>query len=195
MTMERIDIRLFDLGSGPRLVGLDACVMDAETIRNRLRAVHRSVVALDFHGIEALTPSYFKKALLPIWTDPGPEREFFPVVANVRDGIDEDLAVSLGWCGLSTWEETLETRDTKSYAPFAKIDGSLFDTLSIIHELKHATAGSLADRYRQISSSAWSNRLAILYDRRMLARYKQGRQLIYTLPWLFDVVQAEQHSA
>lgn len=189
--MARVDVRLFDLRNVPVLSGSFQGAGDRLLIGDRLRNAYRAIVAFDFSEISVFAPSYFKAALMPTWLEPGAGREFFPIVTNVGGDIEEDLMVSMECCGISIWEETGAARGEREYAPFAKLEGSLFDTLSIVSELDQATAGSLADKYRNVGSTAWSNRLAALYDRRMLARYKHGRQLVYTPPWMFNTVRSD----
>lgn len=189
--MTRVDIRMFSLRSVAHLAGPAEGANDRKLIGDRLRNAYRAIVAFDFADIKIFAPSYFKTAMMPIWLDPGAGREFFPIVTNVNGDIEDDLMVSMECCNISIWEETSAARGEREYAPFAKLEGALFDTLSIVNELDQVTAGSLADKYRNVGSTAWSNRLAALYDRKMLARYKHGRQLVYMPPWMFNTVRSD----
>jgi len=189
--MTRVDIRLFSLRNAAHLAGATESAGDRKLIGDLLCNAYRAIVAFDFADIKIFAPSYFKTAMMPMWLDPGAGREFFPIATNVGGDIEDDLMVSMECCGISIWEETSAARGEREYAPFAKLEGSLFDTLSIVNELHAVTAGSLADKYRNVGSTAWSNRLAALYDRRMLARYKHGRQLVYTPPWMFNTVRSD----
>lgn len=186
--MFNLDIRLFEQHMSTMLAGRYLGQFDMQILRNMLQTcpAERIVVTLDFSDIVAMTPSYFKAALFPIWAEFGRERELFPIAKHFRGGVEEDLRVAMDWCGISMWEAIVSKNMPTEYIPFGKLEGPLQETLSIVMELRNVTAGSLWERHRKITTTAWNNRLADLYDLRMLTRRKEGRQLVYALPWLLE---------
>ncbi|MDI3290720.1 hypothetical protein QHF83_45830 [Polyangium sp. 15x6] len=140
-----------------------------------------SPFVLDLAGVEVISASYFSAALWPLWSLNEPE--VYPVLANIpADGVDDILLV-LKDQNAAVWRE--RSALPRGHAPelLGTLDPPLKTTLQFVLEKGEATAADLFESDRTIGVTAWSNRLAALYQIRILRRRKDGRRLIYAPSW------------
>ncbi|HRI65764.1 MAG TPA: hypothetical protein PK156_16070 [Polyangium sp.] len=137
------------------------------------------VVVLDLSNVEAMTSSYFSAALWPIWHR---EPELFPVLANIAQDYAEDIELLLRDRDFAAWHARW---DSGLHAPaiIGELDSSLHATINHLIQKGEATAGDLLGLENGIGVTAWSNRLATLYQQRLVRRRKDGRRLIYAASW------------
>lgn len=131
----------------------------------------RGAVLLDFEGCSALSGSYFRTALAPLWAID----RIFPSVSNVGD-LEEDLQECLAKRNLNAWNV-----DTAS--PVVELDPALETCVKAVLERGSATAPDLAESADEIGRTAWNNRLKSLHEMRLLAIERNGRSNRYVLPW------------
>lgn len=148
------------------------------------RAMTNGLVLIDLEGTEFLSSSYFDAAIWPLWAVTN--EDFYPVLANVPAAAADDIAIVLQAHSAAIWSVT-----PRKKAPFSgarllgTLDPPLEKIIALVQATGETTAADLAsDRANEpIGATAWSNRLALLHKLRLLRRRKDGRRLIYGLPW------------
>ncbi len=146
-----------------------------EEDRARLSAAipeQQSFTILDFAHVAALTPSYFAKGLAPLWT----ERETV-LGATSLERVRDDLQACLERHDIAMWDLDSEP------AALGPLDTSAKGTLAQCLAHSQVTAGFLAQQHSRVRPTAWSNRLANLYAKRLVNRTSVGRRTLYYLPW------------
>jgi hypothetical protein len=157
---------------------------DKAKLQAAVSAAKSGVVLLDLGGAEFLSSSYFDEAIWPLWASIGDD--IYPVLGNVPTAAADDIEIVLKEQGAAVWSVTAKK---KIAFDEARMVGKLDEALRLIVERVQATgditAADLAgDRSTEsIGATAWSNRLALLHKFRLLQRRKDGRRLIYALPW------------
>lgn len=147
------------------------------------RGSESGVVVLDFREVHLATSSYFLGAFDWLWTSPGVRaRDLFPVLANVNSETEDEVRLALKARGFRALFGTFGPLGLSEVAPF-NLDHDAAETYALISRLEEATATDLFRLDPQIQPTGWSNRLALLYEHRLLRRRKQGRQLFYALSW------------
>ncbi|HEY3332001.1 MAG TPA: hypothetical protein VGK19_18355 [Capsulimonadaceae bacterium] len=157
-------------------------------------------VVLSFSGIESATASYVKALLLPLLDDLTDVEDFkgkfrpntfvMPFVADLTDELRGEL-----WLVMKDQGSVyLEAQDMGTCHPISariigELDGFLKKTISIVVAEEQCTATDLYAKYPSegISTTGWNNRLADLYELRVIDRRKCGRQWIYS-PVVKEVV-------
>src|SRR3954447_15379517 len=140
-----------------------------------------AVVVLDFRGVSLATSSYFLGAFEWLWTSRlARERELFPVLANLNQETRDEIELALKAKGFRTLFAHFEGGELFQVTPF-NLDGEAADTYQRVAALGEATATDIFRSDPKIQPTGWSNRLALLYEHRLLRRRKIGRQLIYAL--------------
>jgi len=148
-----------------------------------LRRADRGVVLIDLSGAEFLSSSYFDAGVWPLWNLAN--EDLYPVLANVPGPVADDIKIVLAAHSAAIWSAT--PLDLQAFN--AELLGSLAPSLGkIIQHLQknsETTAPDLASNreLEPIGPTAWSNRLALLHKQRLLRRRKDGRKLVYALPW------------
>jgi hypothetical protein len=141
------------------------------------------VVVLDFRDVALTTSSYFLGAFEWLWTSTGVRgRDLFPVLANVNQETRDEVGLALTARGFRALFGTFGLNGLSDVAPF-NLDSDAAETYALIASLEEATATDLFRMNPKIQPTGWSNRLALLYEHRLLRRRKQGRQLFYALSW------------
>jgi hypothetical protein len=141
------------------------------------------VVVLDFREVHLATSSYFLGAFEWLWTSAGVRaRGLFPVLANVNQETQDEVSLALKAKGFRALFGTFGYSGLSDVVPF-NLESDAAETYELIAGLKEATATDLFRLNPKIQPTGWSNRLALLYEHRLLRRRKQGRQLFYALSW------------
>lgn len=169
--MALTEVKLTELVNRDLLAGGSAGDHDRGTVSGAISPTD-DLVVLDFSGVRVLTPSYFKRCLLPLWFE-------WEVVLGMKEveSVQEDLLACLHLHSLATWKLTAHPEI------LGELDSSAIQTVEHCLEFGCVTAVSLSERFPKIRSTTWSNRLAGLFEGRLLMRKQQGRRLEYCLPW------------
>lgn len=150
---------------------LDACLR--ETARGAL-------VLVDFAGVAHMTSSYFLGGLEWLWTMRN--SDFFPVVINADAEVAEEIELVARARGLKPLLGSSEDGVVTGAEPL-NIEEEELRTFRQVEHLGEATAADLYRLNPRIQPTGWSNRLALLYEARLLRRRKEGRQLVYSVSW------------
>jgi hypothetical protein len=142
-----------------------------------------ALIVLDFRDVALATPSYFLGAFEWLWTSgKARERDLFPVLANMNRETRDEIEIALKAKGFRALFGTYGPWGLTEVVPF-NLDSEAAETYEQVDKLGEATATDLFRMNPKIQPTGWSNRLALLYEHRLLRRRKQGRQLIYALSW------------
>jgi len=150
------------------------------------------VVVLDFSGIEAVSASYVKRSLL--WLLSSGERfargeqndadlpralNIFPVVCGLTDEVRSEIKLVLEHQRRSCLESIEINQDMIGRARLlGSLDPALRATLMRVVAAGETTAAHLFERSQEggpLGVTGWNNRLADLYEKRLVRRRKQGR--------------------
>jgi hypothetical protein len=141
-----------------------------------------AIVVLDFAHIKAVTPSYLKQTIRPLYAPSnGQTNAAFPVYANLLDPTEDDLHHFL----LAHRLPGIVVRSKGHTITFQHLIGWLeqtaSETFSRLSLIKLGSATDLMENQRgsEIALTAWNNRLAELYRLRLANRMKSGRHWIY----------------
>jgi len=144
-------------------------------------------VFVDFTGIESATSSYLKALLFSFFDENQRAqavpnlRGAFPVVIRLNDVLREELSQLATFAGRQIVEGVKARGDEVLVARLhGKLDPALEQTLTTLQRRGASTATDLhAESSGNIAITAWNNRLADLYARRLAKRRKLGKQWIY----------------
>lgn len=139
------------------------------------------VVILDFAGAEVVTTSFFMGGPWALWQRE--QLEQYPLVANLPDDAIDDIDIVTRMTGIPVWTG-LATGD-RFHEPtliggLEEADGLV---ISRIFEKGSTSAADMVDSGGRIGVTGWNNRLAGLWQRKVLMRLKSGRLFVYTVPW------------
>jgi hypothetical protein len=141
------------------------------------------MVVLDFQGVEMMTGSWANEMIVPLYTwAADPRNDFFPVLRNLRSGWDEELQLLAGWnqqCYL--WAKGREARPRRAVL-IGPLDPAQRKTLEAVLRSKQITGAELERKFPEegVGATAWNNRLKDLYTKRLLTRFKRGREQVYS---------------
>jgi len=175
MTMTIAGFNLAETVKRTVLAGRIAGAGDKSKIEKAARAAaSEGRVAIDCSGIEVMSSSYFDAAVWPLWS----LADFFPIMTKVSAHVIDDIEIVLKANGGAAWCLTKgEPRIVGA------LDSTLERTVQEVVRRGEVSAGDLADLDRAIGATAWSNRLAALYNLRLVRRSKDGRRLNYVATW------------
>lgn len=165
------------------LAGKAAADVDAPKIAAAVAQTEaHAPVILDFKGIGALSPSYFRTALLPLWAGPRTENAP-PVLANLSDDILEDVRLAVETNKAAIWIVRWGSGAIEAACPVGVIDALDRQALEVALAEGQTDAADLFQRDRSIGVTAWSTRLGTLHQKGLLRRRKDGRRMTYAPPW------------
>ena len=151
-----------------------------------------AVVALNFTRVDVVTASFFRSAFRTLRDYARSTAMFFPVFANMNAATRDEISFFADGSGDVFVLGTL-TKDgiLKSTFVQGKLDAKQSETLKALVELGEADAGQLRDTYPEdpeVSSAAWSNRLAALAVKgvvmeRLVGRTKKYRPIVEDLTY------------
>lgn len=198
-------IKLKELAGSDCLWGASLANQHLLTIWNKVKSSARASassnhVVLDFKDIQAANVSYIKGTFLwllqngmsyakrkvspplPESTIAPPSLDITPFIANPNTEILAEVDEVLSRHGLP-YLVALEysSEEVLSATVSANLDDILMRTLLYISEEGGAMASQLHAKYEDegISVTGWNNRMAELFELRLLSRSKSGRSLIY----------------
>ncbi|MBA2540165.1 MAG: helix-turn-helix transcriptional regulator [Deltaproteobacteria bacterium] len=152
-----------------------AGINDRPKIEKAARAVAvDGGVVVDCSGVEVMSSSYFDAAVWPLWS----ASELFPILSKVPPAALDDIELVLKANSGAVWH--LAKGEPRL---LGQLDPSLVKTLDEVAKRGEVSAGDLAEVDRAIGPTAWSNRLAALYQLRLVRRKKDGRRLNYIVSW------------
>jgi hypothetical protein len=153
------------------------------------------MVAISFKDMEAVTSSYLKALLFPMFPSlsqkPGapaysPMRasNVYPVLSNVSSEIKDEVQELLQNHTINLLElKNAGHGDIPSAYLYGSLEGVLAETLRLLVTVGEATAPELHRRGKGPGAvTAWNNRLNDLFARRLARRRRDGRQ------WMFRAV-------
>jgi hypothetical protein len=181
MNVRQISLR--DLAGREALAGrLPGEALRIELLKNLRNVPPGGIAALDFSGIAVMTSSFFLGAFKWLWSAEGVDRDLFPVLVNVEAEVADDVGLASCAGGLKPLLGSLEEGAIVAAEPINLEDEEL-RTYRQVDELGEAAAVDLYRLDPKIQPTGWSNRLALLYEARLLRRRKEGRQLVYSVSW------------
>lgn len=140
-----------------------------------------TIVEFDFSGVQLVTGSYLNAGIVPAWPI-SVTYGLFPVLARVADHLREDIAITLRDQKLTAWVSAAEPGTSVDLVGL-DLDPSL--RAIVERTLSGPVSATMlhAESEEGVGRTAWSNRLALLEQYRLLRSYKSGRQLYYIRPW------------
>lgn len=142
-----------------------------------------STLLFDFSDVGIMTSSFFVVCIWPVVTSATiSNRDLFPVLFNVNTDVREDIRIALEAIRKPALLGQGDRASVVNFETF-NLDESLEQILAVADRLEKVTAAELYSIRGEVGATAWSNRLAFLYQHRMLRRAKAGRQMVYSLPW------------
>lgn len=142
-----------------------------------------AVAVLDFRWVRLTTSSYFLGAFEWLWTSKvARENDIFPILANANQETRDEIELALNARGFKALFAQFDAGGLSDVTPF-NLDREAAETYEKVSSLGEATATDIFRIDPKIQPTGWSNRLALLYEHRLLRRRKNGRQLIYALSW------------
>lgn len=146
------------------------------------RASPGSFLILDFRDVGLVTSSYFVAAFTWLWTSiEVRERELYPVIVNLNEASRDDVEIALRETRIKALTgEFVGGEGLIDVAP-ENLDDIEKETYRLIEKHGEVSANDLFRMNPRIQVTAWNNRLAALFNYRLLRRHKQGREFIYTL--------------
>lgn len=141
------------------------------------------IVLLDFKGVNVVTGSWINAMIVPLHRRAAqPEIDLFPVLCNASEDWIDDLELLAKWthqCFLVADKCTLPPRRARL---IGILDPGQRTTLDAVLSFGEVTGAEL-ERQRpdeNIRATAWNNRLKDLHEKRLLRRFKRGREQVYS---------------
>jgi hypothetical protein len=152
--------------------------VDAPRIQRATRDIAlQGRVLLDLTGIELVSASYFDVALWPLWS---PRAELFPMLAKVKADALDEIGFVLKAHAAAIWHLP---EDADSPVLIGSLDAPLKKALDFVTQRSGSTAAELAETDTSVVATAMNNRLASLFEMRLVTRRKEGRRLVYLPVW------------
>ena len=146
------------------------------------------IVILDFTGVESATGSYLKALVFGFLEDPAAKlKGAFPVVTRMNSLVREELVYLTSLTTYRIVEGLKFHGDEVVHARLhGELDPALKTTLDVLLRRGAASATELhAKGGESIAITAWNNRLADLYAKRLVMRRRAGKQ------WLYEPISRE----
>jgi hypothetical protein len=138
---------------------------------------------LDFQGIDLMTSSFFRSAILPFRDYCVDKLNLYPVLANVSPDTLDEIDVVLKPIRDAVFLCRLDSRRrVESARVFGVLDEKQQLTLNAVLDAKEADASILKHRFRKkddIGITGWNNRLAALVGKGLLIETQKGRVKLY----------------
>lgn len=141
----------------------------------------RLLVFLDFREAETVTPSFFNAGPWSLWERPRLEQH--PMVANLPEISVDDLEWVTRERRTPIWTGRLANSGFERPLLIGEIDEGDGEAIGRIFEAGMTSAAELAAASPRLSASGWNNRLAGLWQKRVLKREKIDGRYRYSLPW------------
>lgn len=137
---------------------------------------------LDFRAVDVATASYLRESALAFRQFVrGRKSNFYPVVANARDVIIDDLLEVVHARGdviMVCWSD--EDGVVLRWQPLGKLDPMQQLTFDLVLRLGETTASRLAESEGgTVKITAWNNRLASLSNLGLISECSRGRTKLY----------------
>jgi hypothetical protein len=140
---------------------------------------------LDFGEIEVATASYLRESVLAFRDAIRRRRsKWYPVVANAKDGVTEELKVLVGTHGNALMLCDLDGTGTPHQPRLlGDLDPKQRVTFDLVLEHGETDAAALmkghGEREKLTAQTAWNNRLAVLANLGLIVEISQGRAKRY----------------
>lgn len=141
-----------------------------------------SLVVLDFRGADVLTPSFFFGGLWALWERSHIEQ--FPLLANLPVEGRDDVELAAIIKRNPMWEVGFSVGGISDARLLGELEVET-DAFAMdrVFSLGSVSASEMADANPVLGVTGWNNRLAGLWQKKVLARRKHGRMFRYWLPW------------
>jgi len=140
-----------------------------------------TLVTLDFGKVETATASWWSAAILPLLRMSANEQtDLYFLIAT---GPEPDWLDDLRLVGRFNNQSFLVTgKNTRKVTVIGPLDEGHRRTMELVQVMKSATGAKLAQECpgEKVGSTAWNNRLRDLHERRLLRRFKRGREQLYS---------------
>lgn len=140
---------------------------------------------LDFEEVDVATASYLRESVLAFRDNIRRRRSnWYPIVANAKDGVTEELKVlidnhgnALMLCELDDEEKPLQARLLGDLDPKQRV------TFDLVRKHGETDAAALMKQHGEKENlrapTAWNNRLAVLANLGLIIEISQGRSKRY----------------
>ena len=139
------------------------------------------LVVLDFEDIDIITPSYFLGALWFLWERAHVEQH--PVLVNVPDRSHDDVELVTNLKRTPVWIAAFVKSSITSPTLLGDLEATDSFALDQIFKSGSVSASEMAVKDDVLSITGWNNRLAGLWQKKVLTRWRHGRMFRYALPW------------
>ncbi|WP_146155881.1 hypothetical protein [Enhygromyxa salina] len=139
------------------------------------------LVVLDFEGAEVLTPSYFFGSLWFLWERQHVEQ--CSVLVNVPEPSYDDVELVTKLKRTPIWAARYPASTITSPTLLGDLETTDSFALEQVFNLGSVSASEMAVADDVLSVTGWNNRLAGLWQKKVLTRRRHGRMFRYALPW------------
>lgn len=141
------------------------------------------LVVLDFEDADIVTPSFFLGAVWPLWERAHVEQ--CPVVANLPPSSVDDLDLVTKLKRTPMWTGRYAAGRFSKPELLGELEMASQDAaiLEQIFQRGAVSAAELVDLVGEMGLTGWNNRLAALWQKKLLSRRKVGRTYLYSVPW------------
>jgi hypothetical protein len=142
-------------------------------------------LVIDFDGISVATASYLREAVFTLKTFlRTANSKFYPVVANAKPTVVEELAVIAGARDENLLVATISSDGkVENQRIIGQLDPKQASTFERVNSLGRTTAGDLNRMFGEADGvsapTVWNNRLASLAAAGLILEYTQGRAKFY----------------
>ncbi|MFX0138582.1 MAG: hypothetical protein ACFFDN_33370 [Candidatus Hodarchaeota archaeon] len=172
---------------GKRLAGATKAQNDfPKLILELIKAQKGEIFVLDFSGVESITASYWNNIIQPLLNfTADAERDLFPIFCNIVDEPLEELKLTLDHRRIAILVSTEKNGILRNLELIGSIDNAHVETFNLVNTLGEVGASDIISQVKfelnegMPSSSGWNNRLATLYQMRLIRRTKKGRSYKY----------------
>ena len=183
-------LSIFELAGGKRTI-LAGAPVGKNLLVNAIKALSALKPSaapiplfLDFKGIEVVTASFVREAIVGLRNYcRNADTAFYPVIANAIEVVDEEIKHELNYRGEAL---IICKLDAKGNASAVRLVGKIEEkqklTFDAVQRLKQADAATLMELFKQtetIGITGWNNRLSSLAAKSLLVETKRGKTKVY----------------
>ena len=172
---------------GKRLTGASKGQTDfPKLIMELIKVQKEELVILDFSGVEGITASYWNSIIQPLLNFAAdPERDLFFIFCNLESEFLDDLKLTLDHRRIAVLVAKEREGKIINLNLTGTIDSAHVETYNLVNKLGEIGASDIISKIKmelkegRLSSSGWNNRLAALYQMRLVRRVTKGRSYRY----------------
>jgi hypothetical protein len=180
-------INMFELSGTDVLAGASDGRASFQSLleKTRIEPETPTPLVVDFDGITVATASYLREAVFNLKTFlRTANSKFYPVVANAKQTVMEELAVIADARGENLLVATISSDGkVENQRIIGQLDPKQASTFERVNSLGRTTAGDLNRMFGEADGvsapTVWNNRLASLAAAGLILEYSQGRAKFY----------------